>query len=585
MKGLELSCEGVTHTGLLRKENEDTFATIPELGLFAVFDGMGGHSAGDVASASARDLIVGVCRERSSEPATEVLDAALTSASLAIYEQAKKRRDRHGMGTTAIVARVEGKKATLAHVGDSRAYLLRSTRLQQLTADHTVVAAMLNAGAITPEEALHHPYKNVLSRCLGNQREVQVDVDEVELEQGDRLLLCSDGLSSFASHEAIEQVLRGAEDASAAAADLIELALKGGGGDNVTVVVIFAGAEEIPNATVVLRESGAHEWWRRREQFKKEARHLGLASSPICSKLAPNEAVELIAGSLAEAIFHDLEQSTGIHSWTFAENLAAGWLQRGGDYTVLRDLLDLLRDATRAVVADVASSNSSFANLLEIEVVRALIVVESAVAGVIAGRLRDLERELMFTHEEQFKPRVSTEQPTVPFLGGPRTNPPSSEVVALMDVVLSDVLAQLGAEEASLVARSWAREAHQLARQSSGGVEVLQSARELYGEHDEGTMSLFEALSTARAVHLRCTRHADIDVELKASGVRRIAAGYQSLAHAIGILVVDAGRPITDQLKEMAEHTARLREQVRRGEGRLAVLEAEFGGTTIVEES
>jgi len=584
---IDIRSEGTTHPGSLREENEDTFAIDPKLGLYAVFDGMGGHNAGDVAAQTARDLIVSEIASAAGTAGDTagLLRRTLSAASATIFQQAQGRRDRHGMGTTAVVARVEGNKVTIAHVGDSRAYLLRGARLEQLTADHTVVAAMLAAGAITPEEAVHHPYKNVLSRSLGSRAEVDVDVQEVALLPGDRLLLCSDGLCGYASHEGIEQVLRAAESPVAATTDLIELALRGGGGDNVTAVVVFSGAAALPQATLILRESGAHEWWRRRELFLSEARNLGVTESPICANLDPAEALELVAGSLCEAVFHDLEQTSGIHSWTYAESLASGWLDRGGDYETLRALLDVLRDAAKAVVADIAAANASFAAVLEVEVMRSLIVIEKAVAGAIAERLRRLERELMVTQEESLRPRINTEQPTIPFLGGPRTDAADPEVQACLEQVLARALAATQSD--SMITRLCLQQAHELAMQSSGGVELMLAARELHGEHDQGTMPLFEALEHARAAHLRDVKLSAVDVRLKASVMRRLAHAYQGMAHGVAVLIVDAGRPITDQLREMTEHTSRMRERVRRGELRITELEAqlaELAGPTILDE-
>lgn len=578
---LQLQAEASTHAGHRRKDNEDALVCEPSLGLYGVFDGMGGHMAGDVASQTARDLVVETVRGRASEEPAAVLKEALTTASRQIFEQAQGRRDRHGMGTTAVVAIVRGTVATIAHVGDSRAYLLRGSRLQQMTADHTVVAAMLAAGAITPEESVHHPYKNVLSRCLGNQPEVLVEVQELPLLPGDRLLLCSDGLNGFAAEEAIEQILRGAEDPASAVADLIEAALRGGGGDNVTAVVLASGGMELPQATVILRESGAHEWWRRRELFLAEARTLGAARSPICANLPPEEALEVVAGSLCEAVFFDLQQTSGINAWTYGENLARGWLERGGEYEALRELLDLLREAAKGVLADIAAANASFAAVLEVEVTRSLIVVEKAVAGVIAEFLRQLESQLMLTHEESFRPRASTEQPTVPYLGGPRTDVPSPHVQACLHQVFAKVETMVAGS--SMIGHSCLRQAHELAYQSSGGTEVLQAAQELCGEFEQGTMPVFEALEQTRELHLRELKVAAIDVDTKAEAMRRLALAYQSLAHGIGILVVDSGRPITDDLREMAEHTARMREQVRRKELRVAELEARLSGATVVE--
>src|SRR5262249_51642241 len=159
------------------------------------------------------------------------------------------------------------------HVGDSRAYLLREGRLTQLTRDHTVVMELVAQGAISAVDAENHAYKNVLSRNLGARPDARPDVIEVELQSGDRLMLCSDGLYGYASTDAIQYLLGSTDAPDHVARDLVELALRGGGGDNVTVVVIEAGAQVVPRMTQILRTSGAIAWWSRRATFLNEARN------------------------------------------------------------------------------------------------------------------------------------------------------------------------------------------------------------------------------------------------------------------------------------------------------------------------
>src|SRR5262249_35858121 len=152
---------------------------------------------------------------------------------------------------------------------------------------------------------------------------------------GDRLLLCSDGLYGYASTDAIQYLLGSTDAPDHVAKDLVDLALKGGGGDNVTVVVLEAGAQVVARATQGLRTGAAIAWWSRRAIVLGEARNRGLASSPICGVLSPEEAIEIVAGNLCEAIFHDLEKSTGVNVWTYAENLAHGWFDQGGEWLPL----------------------------------------------------------------------------------------------------------------------------------------------------------------------------------------------------------------------------------------------------------
>jgi len=181
---IQLRAHGETHTGNVREANEDTLLVAPDLGLYCVFDGMGGHMAGDVASATARDVIHQVVRQHYGQgDPRQVLLAALQQASAAVHGEAKNRRDRHGMGTTAVCLLMTGPgQGVLAHVGDSRAYLLRDRRMSLLTTDHTVVQELISNGAISAEEAKVHPYKSVLSRNLGAKPETRPDLIDLVLQ-------------------------------------------------------------------------------------------------------------------------------------------------------------------------------------------------------------------------------------------------------------------------------------------------------------------------------------------------------------------------------------------------------------------
>jgi len=178
------------------------------------------------------------------------------------------------------------------------------------------------------------------ARNLGGRAEVPVDTAELELQPGDRLLLCSDGLHGFASIEAIQYLLGSGDPPEHVARDLIELALRGGGGDNISVVVIEAPAAP-PSSTEVVRTSGAATWWHHRQRFLQVASDRGLTRNPIVRGLPAREALELVALSLCQAIYHDLEKSTGVNVWTFAQNLAAGWFERSGDWQAVRGLIDI----------------------------------------------------------------------------------------------------------------------------------------------------------------------------------------------------------------------------------------------------
>lgn len=220
--------------GRVRQANEDAILTNDPL--YAVADGMGGHIAGDVASATA----VQVIRDRASEnpPANDSdLERYVKDANRTIWTRAHEDPQLHGMGTTCTLLLLDRAGAFLAHVGDSRAYLLRNGQMEQLTEDHTLVARMVREGRITEEEAHHHPQRSIITRALGVDEEVEVDLQRVDLQKGDRLLLCSDGLSSMLADDAIHALLESGspDDASQA---LVDAANDAGGDDNVSVVVL-----------------------------------------------------------------------------------------------------------------------------------------------------------------------------------------------------------------------------------------------------------------------------------------------------------------------------------------------------------
>jgi serine/threonine protein phosphatase PrpC len=224
-----------TDVGLIRTANEDSY--LAKEHLFVVADGMGGHVAGDVASRTA----IGIIEDRSSEASAEDLETLarlVREANRAIWQKAQEDSSLRGMGTTCTLVLVDERKAHIAHVGDSRAYRLRKGQLEQLTEDHTLVARMVREGKIRPEEADRHPHGNIVTRALGVDSDVSVDVLSFEIEPGDRFLLCSDGLSSMLDHESIADVLTGEEQPQIAAELLVDLANEAGGEDNITVIIV-----------------------------------------------------------------------------------------------------------------------------------------------------------------------------------------------------------------------------------------------------------------------------------------------------------------------------------------------------------
>ena len=231
-KGALTSFGSRTDIGCLRDHNEDSLVVTPPL--FAVADGMGGHAAGEVAS----EIAVRVLSELAPEhPDGEALGRAIEEANRAVIQAAHEGRGRQGMGTTMTAAMLEGERLVIAQVGDSRAYLLHQGKLQQLTRDHSLMADMIEAGQLTPEEARTHPQRSVITRALGSDVHLHPDIYEINVETGDRLLDCSDGLSGMVFDDQIESTLRRVQDPQRCASQLVNEAIAAGGHDNVTVIV------------------------------------------------------------------------------------------------------------------------------------------------------------------------------------------------------------------------------------------------------------------------------------------------------------------------------------------------------------
>jgi PPM family protein phosphatase len=227
----------VTDTGRRRRHNEDAYVCEPPL--FAVADGMGGAQAGELASS----LAAAALRDEGSRGGGEDrVDELIQEANRRVYERQTRDSSASGMGTTMTVALVEDGHVAIGHVGDSRAYLIRDRRLEQLTEDHSLVAELVRSGKLSPEEAEAHPQRSVITRALGTDPDVDVDTFSVETKPGDLFLLCSDGLTSMVDDEAIlREAERNRGDLSAAAKALVRAANKGGGDDNITVVFFEIG--------------------------------------------------------------------------------------------------------------------------------------------------------------------------------------------------------------------------------------------------------------------------------------------------------------------------------------------------------
>ena len=236
---------GRTDVGRHRDANEDAFLVGDSS--FAVADGMGGHLAGEVASATAlgpiKDLDGRVFSD--SLDATAALRDAVVAANREVVDKSAAAPSYRGMGTTLTAIMVEGRRAHIAHVGDSRAYLLRDGVFSQLTTDHTLVQRLIDEGRLTADEAAHHPQRSVITRAIGVEQDVDVDAMTLDLQPDDRLLLCSDGLTGPVSDEAIARLLAGT-DLDRIPDDMIDAANDAGGPDNITTVVL--AFEELPTA-------------------------------------------------------------------------------------------------------------------------------------------------------------------------------------------------------------------------------------------------------------------------------------------------------------------------------------------------
>lgn len=232
--------------GLVRQNNEDSY--LVRRGLYAVCDGMGGARAGEVASEMA---CRGLLEIEPDDASAEDLADAVVEIDQAIVRRSLEEEGLVGMGTTLTAALAGGGSLTLAHVGDSRAYRLRSGGLDQLTEDHSWVAEMVRRGELTPAQAAVHPHRSVITRVLGSGGELRPDIVEVPVEEGDRILICSDGLTSMVSDERIAEILAQNDEPPTAARLLVEAALASGGEDNVTVVVI----DVLPSSTGPVSEA------------------------------------------------------------------------------------------------------------------------------------------------------------------------------------------------------------------------------------------------------------------------------------------------------------------------------------------
>lgn len=246
---MDIIVSGKTDKGMVRANNEDNFYIDEKRGLFVVADGMGGHASGEVASNMAIDVIrdyfdgmqggraaqFGRYQEKFSEETNRV-GSAVKLANRVIYEAASTNPQWKGMGTTIAAVLLNGNRLSIAHVGDSRVYLVRAGSIEQLTDDHSVVYEQVRRELLTKEEAEKSEMRNILTRALGVHQDVEVDFDEMTLMENDVLILCTDGLNTMISDDEMLSVVMSTKDPVEACNRLVDAANKNGGKDNVTVI-------------------------------------------------------------------------------------------------------------------------------------------------------------------------------------------------------------------------------------------------------------------------------------------------------------------------------------------------------------
>lgn len=236
---------GLSDKGLARPNNEDAWAALPEYGIYLVTDGMGGEFAGELASQIVSQAlppclvkILAGLPDVSSQEFIAMVHAAIAHLSSSIRQQTMGRPGLDGMGATIVMAIIRDGKALVSHMGDSRAYLLRGPKLSRLTTDHSIVQLLLDAKRISGEEAETHPARGQLTRCVGMRGEPSPDSACLQLRKGDRMLLCSDGLTDMLSDPEIKDILALQESPSAICKKFVDAANKAGGRDNITTLVI-----------------------------------------------------------------------------------------------------------------------------------------------------------------------------------------------------------------------------------------------------------------------------------------------------------------------------------------------------------
>jgi PPM family protein phosphatase len=270
MPKLVIEVANLSDTGRKRPHNEDSSVTDTELGLAIVADGMGGYKAGEVASAIAAQLVLNEVRGgirpsdvRSIDKntgltlASEVIRGAINKANAEVFRTAQEVPQCQGMGTTIVVVFYHGDKVSIAHVGDSRVYRLRGTEFKQITRDHSLIQELIDRGFFTPEEAAENTPKNLVTRALGIDLQVEVDVQEQDVMPGEIYLLCSDGLNDMVDDEEIHLTLsKYSANLAQAATELVSRANAKGGKDNISVVLVRPQAQLAAGAGIMAKLNG-----------------------------------------------------------------------------------------------------------------------------------------------------------------------------------------------------------------------------------------------------------------------------------------------------------------------------------------
>ena len=250
---MEVSWAARTHPGLRRTKNEDRFCVASERGLFVVADGMGGHAGGDIASELAVLEIERIVKATAALGQNDtwpmpfdselgrdenMLRAAFAGANQRISDEANTTEELRGMATTAVAVLLAGSQATVAHVGDSRAYLCRDHQLSRLTGDHSWVEEQMRAGLLTADAAREHPRRNIVTRALSGGDDLEVDVSRIDLQPADRVLLCSDGLTTMLADDDVGRIVAAAVDLQRGCDELVDRANAAGGQDNITTLLL-----------------------------------------------------------------------------------------------------------------------------------------------------------------------------------------------------------------------------------------------------------------------------------------------------------------------------------------------------------